>query len=117
MNIDPTPPLLRVSAIRKEFHARRSATGLPGGGPTAPFVAVRDVDLTVDAGETLAVVGESGSGKSTLGRMILGLVQPTSGTIEFEGRDVTHLRARARREFSRDVQVIFQDPYASLNPR
>ena len=117
MTIDLTPPLLRVSAIRKEFRARGSATGLLSRTPTAPFVAVRDVDLTVAAGETLAVVGESGSGKSTLGRMILGLVQPTSGTIEFEGRDVTHLRGRARREFSRDVQVIFQDPYASLNPR
>src|SRR3569833_2685428 len=117
MTIDLPPPLLRVSAIRKEFRARGAATGLLSRTPTRPFVAVRDVDLTAAAGETLAVVGEAGSGKSTLGRMILGLVQPTSGTIEFEGRDVTHLRGRARREFSRDVQVIFQDPSASLNPR
>jgi oligopeptide transport system ATP-binding protein len=78
---------------------------------------VRDVSLDVARGETVAVVGESGSGKSTLGRIILGLMEPTRGTVEFEGRDITGLRGADRRALARDIQVIFQDPYASLNPR
>ncbi|HEY3747838.1 MAG TPA: ABC transporter ATP-binding protein [Pseudonocardiaceae bacterium] len=102
-----TEPLLTVTNLRKEFHR----TGAPH------VVAVRDVSLTVNVGQTVAVVGESGSGKSTLGRMILGLAPPTSGTIRFDGQEITQLTGRARRALSRDIQVIFQDPYASLNPR
>jgi oligopeptide/dipeptide ABC transporter ATP-binding protein len=103
-----TEPLLTVTDLRKEFHRTGRGHGV---------VAVRDVNIELRAGETLAVVGESGSGKSTLGRMILGLQPPTSGTIRFEGNDITHVTGRTRRALSKDIQVIFQDPYASLNPR
>jgi oligopeptide/dipeptide ABC transporter ATP-binding protein len=102
-----TDPLLTVTDLRKEF--RRAGH--------QPVVAVRDVGLELSAGETLAVVGESGSGKSTLGRMILGLLPPTSGTIRFAGQDITHVPGKQRRALSKDIQVIFQDPYASPNPR
>jgi oligopeptide transport system ATP-binding protein len=80
-------------------------------------VAVSDVSLTLDRGEILGIVGESGSGKTTLGRIVLGLVPPTSGSVTFEGRDITRRTPRERRALTRDIQVIFQDPYGSLNPR
>lgn len=112
-----TSALLEVSQLRKEFGVHRGLSTRLRGRPSTPFVAVRDVSLTLSAGETLAIVGESGSGKSTLGRMILGLMPPTSGSIMFEGRNITDVPPSARRALSRDIQVIFQDPYASLNPR
>jgi oligopeptide/dipeptide ABC transporter ATP-binding protein len=109
--------LLRLHQVRKEFPRRRGLGRSAKGDGADVLVAVRDVSLHVARGETVSVVGESGSGKSTLGRIILGLMEPTSGTVEFEGRDITALRGTARRALSRDIQVIFQDPYASLNPR
>jgi oligopeptide transport system ATP-binding protein len=79
--------------------------------------AVEDVSLTVRRGETLGIVGESGCGKSTTARLMLRLIDPTDGTIRFDGRDITRLSQRGLRPLRREMQMIFQDPYASLNPR
>src|SRR5689334_5191266 len=79
--------------------------------------AVTAVDLDVKPGETVGLVGESGCGKSTLGRTLLRLYEPTAGSIVFDGTDITHTSQRALRPMRRKMQMIFQDPYASLNPR
>jgi oligopeptide/dipeptide ABC transporter ATP-binding protein len=103
--------LLSVEGLVKEFPVSAF------WGASHVVHAVSGVDLTVAAGEIVAVVGESGSGKSTLGRCILRLARPTRGTIQFEGRDVTHLGAAELAAFRRRVQPVFQDPYSSLDPR
>ena len=79
--------------------------------------AVDDVSFTIEKGKTLGVVGESGCGKSTLGRTILGLIEPTEGAVYFNGEDVTHVTKKQRKQLCRQMQIIFQDPFSSLNPR
>ena len=105
--------LLRVRDLTKHFVAERSLLGTPRS-----FVkAVDGISLDVAAGETFALVGESGCGKSTAGRLVLRLIEPTAGTVMFAGRDLGALSAAALRSFRAEAQLIFQDPYASLNPR
>jgi peptide/nickel transport system ATP-binding protein/oligopeptide transport system ATP-binding protein len=105
--------LLEVRDLVKHFVADRSVFGQP----TAFIKAVDGVSFHVDAGETLALVGESGCGKSTVSRLVLRLIEPDAGSVHFEGRDLLALNASELRAFRRDAQIIFQDPYASLNPR
>ncbi|MFE3459373.1 ABC transporter ATP-binding protein [Nocardiopsis aegyptia] len=109
---EPEGTLLRVEEVAQRFKVR-------GGlwGRSTDFWAVKGVSFELRQGETLGVVGESGSGKSTLSRMIMRLLEPTRGRVEFEGRDITHLSDRELRPLRRDVQMVFQNPYSSLNPR
>ncbi|RNF90872.1 ABC transporter ATP-binding protein [Streptomyces botrytidirepellens] len=106
-------PLLTVSGLVKHFPIKKGLLQRQTGA----VQAVDGLDFDVRPGETLGVVGESGCGKSTMGRLITRLLEPTSGKIEFEGKDITHLGTAAMRPMRRDVQMIFQDPYSSLNPR
>lgn len=108
-------PLLQVSNLVKHFPITRSTGVLTR--VTEALKAVDGVDLTLDAGETLGLVGESGCGKSTLGRCILRLLEPTSGTVMFDGTDVLALAPEPLRRARQAMQIVFQDPYASLNPR
>ncbi|CAD5292822.1 Glutathione import ATP-binding protein GsiA [Bosea sp. 62] len=105
--------LLEIRDLRRDFVTRRSWTGRP----LDTVHAVGGVSLTVPAGQTLAIIGESGSGKSTLGRCVARLDQPTSGRITYAGRDIGDFAGEDLLRFRREVQTIFQDPYASLNPR
>src|ERR1700688_882527 len=106
-------PLLEVAGLTKHFPVRRGAFGLVSGHVRA----VDGVDFHLNEGETLAIVGESGCGKSTVGRLVLRLIEPTAGAVHFEGDDLLALDPAAMRARRRRLQVIFQDPYASLNPR
>jgi ABC-type glutathione transport system ATPase component len=104
-------PLLRVEDVDKVYF-------LPHGGlRKEEFHALRNVTLSVQRGEVLALVGGSGSGKSTLGRIMVRLTEPTSGKVWFDGCDVTHLRGRRLRAYRKEVGIVFQNPYGSLNPR
>jgi len=106
--------LLTVTDLRKYFPTYSQKILRREG---APVKAVDGLSLSLNAGETLGLVGESGCGKSTAGRTILKLLEPTGGTIEFEGRDVTHAHGEELRILRREMQMVFQDPYGSLNPR
>src|ERR1700738_383574 len=106
-------PLLRVWNLTKEFPLKGGWFGRQAGS----VHAVDGVDFHVDPAETLGLVGESGCGKSTTGRCVLRLIEPTLGEVFFEGTEVRSLTACALRTPRRDIQIIFQDPYASLNPR
>jgi len=106
--------LLRVTDLRKHFPQKK-----PGiiARADAPVKAVDGITFDIGRGETVGLVGESGCGKSTAGRSLLRLLEPTSGTIEFAGKDVTKVSGRELRGLRREMQMIFQDPYGSLNPR
>jgi len=110
-------PLLRVSGLVKHYDSRRGLWGRLTGRPGSLVRAVNGVSLAIGRGETVGLIGESGCGKSTLGRAILRLHEPTAGRIEFDGVDVTALDAVRLKAMRRRMQIIFQDPYASLNPR
>ncbi len=103
-----TAPLLTVEDLVVEY---------PGKGfRAAPFRALKGVSIDIRPGETVGLVGESGSGKTTLGRALLGLAPVTEGRVTYDGRDIGRLSRSARRELSSEIQVVFQDPYSSLNP-
>jgi ABC-type glutathione transport system ATPase component len=109
-------PLLTVRDLHVTYSKSGGTRPLPHER-TAGTAAVNGVTFTVERGETVGVIGESGSGKSTIARCVMGLVRPTSGTIEIGGRDVSSLRGRRRRELYRSVQMVFQNPEASLDPQ
>lgn len=107
MTLSSVTPLLEAKNLQKIFRTGRKQT----------FTAVDDVSFDIHRRETLGIVGESGSGKSTTARMVARLIDPTSGTLEFEGQEITRKSGAALRAFRSSVQVVFQDPYSSLNPR
>src|ERR1700712_4277806 len=104
-------PLLSVRGLTKHFPIKKGLLGKSAGAVRA----VDNVSFDVMPGETLGLVGESGCGKSTTGRMILRLIEPTSGSVEFDGINLMSLDAGAMRKLRRKIQVIFQDPFSSLN--
>ena len=107
-------PLLEIRNLTKVFPLGESVFG---GGTKGEVRAVDDVSLDIQTGETLGLVGESGSGKSTLGRLVLRLIEPTSGSIKLNGRDLLTASRSEMRQLRRDMQIIFQDPFGSLDPR
>lgn len=102
-----TNPVLRVDGLAVEYPGRRRSQ---------PVRVIQDVTFALEQGGTLALVGESGSGKTTIGKAILGLAPVAAGTVTLEGRDITHLPLRRRREVAAQLQAVFQNPYGSLNP-
>ncbi len=115
------PPLLEARNLRKTFSAPAGALAMgmsrSNGGARSGVTAVDSVNLELSAGETLAIVGESGSGKTTLARMLLRLIEPDSGELLVDGRDFLAARGAELRALRREMQMVFQDPFASLDPR
>ena len=107
------PPLLEVKDLKQYFPVSKNILGKP----TKFLKAVDGVSFSIEKGKTLGVVGESGCGKSTLGRCIIHLLDTTDGKIFFEGRDITNIRKEDLKESRKDMQMIFQDPFSSINPR
>jgi len=105
--------VLEAAGLTKHFPARRGLFG----GDRGTVRAVDGISFTIERGQTLGIVGESGCGKTTTAKLVLGLEVPTGGTMRFEGRDLQELDAAGRRHYRKSVQAVFQDPYASLNPR
>ena len=108
------PPLIRVTNLVKHFPVRR---GLFAGGALAAVRAVDGISFDIGSGETVGLVGESGCGKTTTGRMIMKLIPPTAGEILFDGQPISGLSSEQERAYRRQVQMVFQDPFSSLNPR
>ena len=106
--------VIEAEGLTKHFQTRR---GLFGGGEQGVVRAVDGISFAIEQGETLGIVGESGCGKTTTAKLVLGLEQPTGGIMRFEGHDLRTLEADGRRHYRKSVQAVFQDPYASLNPR
>jgi oligopeptide transport system ATP-binding protein len=110
-------PILELAGVVKRYPLSRPLSALLAFKPRPVLQAVSDVSFAVETGETFGLVGESGCGKSTLGRLIVGLGAPDLGRIDFRGHDIHLGRRRERRTLRRQIQMVFQDPYASLNPR